>query len=121
MLTIRTQQIERLDAHFQNKLIEAIRQHVAMHLPDEYAHQLATDQHSTTIRQSLDVARRYGLTTDANLTIFTDFWLVYGSDFPLNSEWAMAILTDDSLREDEKTEQLRSHLDTYLTEAEPKP
>ncbi|CCH03213.1 hypothetical protein FAES_5214 [Fibrella aestuarina BUZ 2] len=121
MLTIRTHQIERLDAHFQERLIERIRQHVAMHLPDDYAQQLATDPHSTSIRQSLDAARRYGLTTDANLTIFTDFRLVYGPDFPLNSEWAIEILTDGSLHEDEKTEQLRNQLDTYLTDAKPKP
>lgn len=114
MLTIHAHQIQRLDDHFENELIASIRDHVATHFPDEFEEQLSHDKQNAIIRRALETGRSYDLTTDANLTIFTDFQLIFGASFPTDADWAMAILTNNELSEDDKTERLTAHLDSYI-------
>lgn len=113
LLTINTHQMQRLDAHFEDELIGLIRVHIRTYLPEEYEQLISHDAQNTVIRQAIKTGQQYNLTTDANLTIFTDFRLIFGLSFPEGEEWASSILESDYLTEDEKTVQLTAYLDTY--------
>ncbi|MEZ0541722.1 hypothetical protein [Fibrella arboris] len=116
MLTIHAHQLQRLDAHFEAELISQIRDHIHDQFPDEYAQLIAPDRQNSVIRQAIKAGHYYSLTTDANLTIFTDFRLIFGPTFPLDDPWALTILANDDLSEDAKTEQLIACLDSFIAE-----
>lgn len=110
MFLIYNHQIAQLDVHFRNQLVGQISEHLREHFPDDYA-RLGDGGRDTFIRDGIRAGQAHGLTTDRNLTLFVDFRLTFGPDFPAGEDWATAILDDEDLTEDEKMDRLLAAFD----------
>lgn len=99
-----------MDSHYLDQFIGQVSEHIQVHFPEDCG-QMSDDRREVLIRDGIRAGQTYGLTTDRNLTLFIDFRLTFGVDFPAHQGWATAILNDGDLTEDEKTERLLAGLE----------
>lgn len=110
MFIVSQAQITQLDSLYLDRLVREIKAHVADFFPEEYP-RLAADTVNTILRTGVLRAHTYGLCTDRNSTVFVDFMMTFGDDFPEKQPWAIRILEDPDSTEDQKIDALLVAID----------
>lgn len=117
MLTIYREQLNHLNKLQEKRLLVSITAHIEHYFPAEWA-QLKGDNRAGIINDAIEQGRSFGLSTDRNLTIYTDFVVSFGSGFPANQPWAKAILDEPGRTEDQKVDDLLDELDENVGDTE---
>jgi hypothetical protein len=112
MLVIRKEQMAVLDAYMARRFRDAIRRHLRRELPDE-TQAISEEDLLRRIDQGLERGRRYGLTTERDLTAFVDLTFIHGPSFEElpAMRWAKRILTNKELEGDVKMNLIYQRLD----------
>jgi hypothetical protein len=119
MLVIRKEQMAVLDAYMARRFRDSIRRHLRRDLAEE-TKSIPDEDLLRRIDQGLERGRRYGLTTERELTAFADLTFIHGPNFEElpAMRWAKRILTNKELEGDVKMNLIFQRLAAQQAPAE---
>ena len=108
MLTIRTQQLDSLDADVRRRGNERLAEYLQRRFPTVYGAK-AVEELVRWIDENRKSAEKFGLILDDQVAAYLDLATMYGSEFH-TAAWASPILNNNSLTSESKVERLRDQM-----------